>query len=290
METMNCTRSIARLCLLVLVLTSLPTPTLGFSDVRKGVTPFSTAIQSLKDKGVIEGYEDGTFKPTLRLNRAEFLKIIMESRGTETAGKKCFPDVREEWFAKYVCSAQAEGVIDGYPDGTFKPGRQINFAEASKILAKAYGQQIEQYSADWYEPFVRALEGSKAIPLSIETLEQQINRGEIAEMMWRLTEEKTEEPSKGYLNVKYPDVMINMASDEPQQAKSCADLKAFTEEASRENYYGRGIMMMDDVMAVPTMARSNMGVAESGVAQKSFSDTLGWRWGNTETSWTAKSS
>ena len=262
------------LCLFALILTSIPSNALGFNDVRSGVTPYSQAIQSLRDKGVVEGYTDGTFKPTARINRAEFLKIILESRGTELDGENCFPDVDDEWFAKYVCTAKKEDIIDGYPDGFFKPERAINFAEASKILSRAYGQSIDQYSPDWYEPFVRALETSKAIPLSVERLEQQVNRGEMAEMMWRLTEEKVNQPSKGYLNVKYPNVMINMASDVPQHASSCADIKAFTEEANRGGYYGGGIMMDGGIreMAVPMMG---MGMAESKSQEQmlTYSDT-----------------
>jgi inhibitor of cysteine peptidase len=246
----------------------------AFGDVRQGITPYSTAIQHLKEQGVIEGYKDGSFKPTARINRAEFLKIIIESKKEEVAGKNCFPDVTNEWFAAYVCTAQATGIIDGYPDGTFRPERSINFAEASKILSLAYGQDIQDHSPDWYEPFVRALENSKAIPLSVENLEQDISRGEMAEMMWRLTEEKTDQPSKGYLNVKYPEVMVNMASDSPQRASSCADLKAFTEESNRGFYGDFGIM--EDAIAMPmatTRAFSNSVSAEAGSAQKSYSET-----------------
>ncbi len=251
---MKLLRTTSTLCLVSLGIAVLPSPSLGFSDVRSGVTPYSQAIESLREKGVVEGYEDGTFKPTARLNRAEFLKIILESRGTEVKGEDCFPDVGDEWFARYVCAAKAEGIIDGYPDGTFQPSRAINFAEGSKILSNAYGQAIDQYSSDWYEPFVRALESSKAIPLSVERLEQEVNRGEMAEMMWRLTEGETGQPSKGYLNVKYPDVMINMASDEPQHASSCADLKAFTQEANRGGHFPMvDVMMMesDGAVAMP---------------------------------------
>ena len=270
---MQSLRTTARLCLCAIVLSALPAPALGFNDVRPGLTPYSEAIQFLQEEGVVEGYEDGTYKPTADINRAEFLKIILESRGIEVSGDKCFPDVRDQWFAEYVCAAKQEGIIEGYPDGTFKPEKAINFAEASKILARAYGQSIEEYSPDWYEPFVRALESSKAIPLSIEKLDQQVNRGEMAEMMWRLKEEKTDEPSKGYLNVKYPEVMVNMASDSPQRASSCADLKAFTEEASRG--YGNEYYMMDDAVAAPLGMGFGMAPmrAKSGVAQEMAMDT-----------------
>ncbi|PIQ76659.1 hypothetical protein COU78_05190 [Candidatus Peregrinibacteria bacterium CG10_big_fil_rev_8_21_14_0_10_49_24] len=264
----------ATLCILSLTATVFsPLSAEAFGDVRQGITPYSTAIQALKDKGVIEGYDDGTFKPTAHINRAEFLKIVMESRGKVSEGSRCFPDVTDEWFAGYVCTAKKEGIIDGYPNGFFKPEKSISFAEASKILSLAYEQDVEQNSPDWYEPFVRALENSNAIPLSVEKLEQTINRGEMAEMMWRLTEDKTDQPSKGYLNVKYPEVMVNMASDTPQRASSCADIKAFTEESNRGFYGNYGIM--EDAIAMPMAQMKSLPsmAPQAGASQMDYSET-----------------
>lgn len=272
---MNTRTHSAALCILTFTATAFsPISVRAFGDVRQGVTPYSTAIQTLKDKGIVEGYEDGTFKPTAYINRAEFLKIVLESRGKDTEGSDCFPDVSSQWFASYICTAQEEGIVNGYPDGFFKPERSISFAEAAKILSLAYEQDIDENSPDWYEPFVRALENSNAIPLSVENLEQTINRGEMAEMMWRLIEEKTDQPSKGYLNVKYPQVMVNMASDTPQRASSCADIKAFTEESNR-GFYGNNYGIMEDAVGMPMALTRSVpaSASQAEASQKSYSDT-----------------
>ncbi|OIO54688.1 hypothetical protein AUJ46_02595 [Candidatus Peregrinibacteria bacterium CG1_02_54_53] len=223
---------------------------LAFTDVRSGVTPYARAIEALKADGVIQGYDDGSFKPSLTINRAEFLKIILESRGGEFSGANCFPDVYDAWFAPYVCTAKEEGIVEGYPDGTFRPEQTITFVEAAKILSLAYRQQV-QSSGEWYEGYARALESSKAIPTSVAGLTNQVTRGEMAEMMWRLTEGITDQPTKGFLNVKYPSLAINLSSEQPQRAKSCADLEAFAEESQRSGMWGGERMMMDG-MAVPT--------------------------------------
>ena len=153
--------------LIALSLSLLPTVGIAFSDVSTS-TSYKTAIEALQTKGVIEGYADGTFKPASTINRAEFLKIVLESQDrTSIDGSNCFPDVRDEWYAKYVCTAKEEGVIEGYPDGLYKPDQNINFVEATKILSLAYKQPIQAFSPDWYEPYVRAIESSKAIPPSI---------------------------------------------------------------------------------------------------------------------------
>ena len=245
----------------------------GFSDVTSS-TPYREAVESLQERGVVEGYSDGTFQAGNTINRAEFLKIILEGREEDFAftGSDCFPDVdASDWFAQYVCKAKAEGIVSGYPDGFFRPERTINFVEAGKILALGFGQTIEQTSPDWYEPYARALESSKAIPPSINALDEFITRGEMAEMIWRLTENITSEPTKGYLNVKYPEVAINLAVDTPQTASSCADLRAFTEEALRT---GGGMMPMMRGMAesspAPMAAESDAGGAGG---TKSYSET-----------------
>ncbi|MBI3331753.1 beta-propeller domain-containing protein [Candidatus Peregrinibacteria bacterium] len=253
--------------LIALTASLLPSLAMGksFSDVSAS-TQYRTAIEALEEKGVIEGYSDGTFKANNNINRAEFLKIILEARSKEAATDKefaCFPDVQHEWFAEYVCRAKMEEIISGYPDGLFRPEQNINFPEAAKILTLAYYQPIEQYSADWYEPYVRALEGSKAIPPSVKRMEAKISRGEMVEMMWRLSEDVTDQPTKAYINVKYPEVAVNLALDVPQTAKSCVDLRAFVEEANRG---GRGGGPMMRNMAEDAVTAAQQGKAANETA------------------------
>src|SRR3989338_1514835 len=145
-------------------------------------------------------------------------------------GTDCFPDVKEEWFAPYVCTAKRDGIIAGYPDGAFKPEQPISFVEAAKILIKAYDLSPEG-GGEWYTPFVLALESGKAIPPSINALDRKITLGEMAEMMWRISEKKMDQPTKGLLNIKYPEAKINFASDRVQVAQSCADIRPLVSES-----------------------------------------------------------
>ncbi len=220
-------------------------PALAFSDVSAS-TKYSVAIKALEAKGVIKGYEDGTFKPGNRINRAEFLKIVIHAAYDQATIDellsrvkiKGFTDVMgDEWFAQDVYFATAKGIIGGYPDGSFRPNQDITFVEAAKIITLAYGQQAQGYG-EWYEPFARALESAKAIPPTVAALDRPITRGEMAEMIWRLSENRTDQPTKGFLNVKHPELSVNMASDDVQNAKSCVDLRAFATEAAAANTGG----------------------------------------------------
>lgn len=148
----------------------------------------SAGISVLTSVGAIEGNPDGTFRPNRTLNRAEFLKIALASspkvRVSSSDAADCFPDVsKDDWFAKYVCLAKKRGMVSGYPDGEFKPGRSVNYAEALKILSELY--DYVAFSADdepWYAGYVRAAQFNKtALPSSIK-YDRSLTRGQMARL------------------------------------------------------------------------------------------------------------
>lgn len=130
---------------LISILIVLPVSA-DFDDVYDS-HPVSEALEFLVDEDVVEGYSDGTFKPFQLINRAEYIKMIVEGIVGETPDedeyKECFEDVMEGWYMKYVCYAKEEGWIQGYVDGTFKPGDGITRAEAVKIIAEVLEWEVE---------------------------------------------------------------------------------------------------------------------------------------------------
>lgn len=119
-------------------------------------SPYQKAILNARERDLAEGYSDGTFRPLRSINRAEFTKIILNAIGKEPQGSHCFLDVKEEWFAEYVCAAKTIGIINGYPDETFKPQDNINVAEALKIVLNAFSIEVNDPEDDekWYTPYV----------------------------------------------------------------------------------------------------------------------------------------
>ncbi|MFC1616400.1 S-layer homology domain-containing protein [Patescibacteria group bacterium] len=181
----------------------------AFSDVPND-HHYATSIYWLSDQGVVEGYEDGTFKPEQNVNRAEFLKMLYETIGM--AGFEVdlpFPDVPDdEWYTQYVKEAYATRVINGYPDGTFKPDQNINFAEALKIVTNGFydvnslygdGNDYDWCLADfswiadngeWYWKYVYVADNFCLIPdylMGITAWEpgQTVTRGDMAELLYR---------------------------------------------------------------------------------------------------------
>ncbi|MDX9971142.1 MAG: S-layer homology domain-containing protein [Candidatus Gracilibacteria bacterium] len=193
-----------------------------FEDVDSN-SSYYNALSYLKEEGIVNGYEDNTFKPYNKINRAEFTKIIVESTTEDTdidnclayyanqtnAPAKIFSDViayfdetkSNDWFVKYVCVAKNKNYINGYPDGSFKPSQYINFVEAAKIIIKSRGIPMDETST-WYEVYVEQLDQGNAIPSTINSLGQDITRGEMAEMIFRLDNDIRDLPSNTFESLK----------------------------------------------------------------------------------------
>ena len=159
----------------------------SFSDIS--TYKYRQSIEELMRRGVVQGYADRTFKPEQQINRAEFLKIILESKklSFDTTQKNCFTDVKEKWFEKYICFALSQKLIEGYPDGLFRPEKNINYVEALKILYKSYGKQGKvDAKAYWFSHY---FEDIKEKEIALEELgnkyDHLLTRGEMTELLVR---------------------------------------------------------------------------------------------------------
>lgn len=117
-----------------------------FTDVESGHPNFE-AISYLKQHDMIEGYADGSFKPDGLVTRAELLKFLFEAQKiypSPAVYRACFKDVRDEWFAAYVCYGKAKGLLEDFTKKSFAPGENINAADGLKIITKAFNHEFVQ--------------------------------------------------------------------------------------------------------------------------------------------------
>ena len=95
-------------------------------------------IQQWMSKGLIGGYEDGTFQPDRAITRAEFIKLVNKAIGANKAGVVNFTDVSaDDWFYGELQLAMGAGYVGGFEDGTFRPNDTVTRAQAAAFIAKA---------------------------------------------------------------------------------------------------------------------------------------------------------
>lgn len=106
-------------------------------------------ITQWQEKGLISGYEDGTFKPDNSVTRAEFVIMLNKALGFTQKGNVTFSDVSANaWYYDAVAIAVEAGYCAGYEDGTFKPNATITRAEAAVMIAKAKELTANTEAAD----------------------------------------------------------------------------------------------------------------------------------------------
>ncbi len=115
------------------------------------------------------GYPEGTFMPQANITRAEVAAIIYrlmtpESRAKFSSADCMFSDVQAGmWFNTEVCTLVKAGIINGYPDGTFKPDRSITRAEFSSMIARMFSvsyvgnNAFEDINGHWAQSYMNIL-------------------------------------------------------------------------------------------------------------------------------------
>lgn len=115
-----------------------------FSDITW--YKYRDSIIYLTSRDVVKWYPDGTFWPNRDITRAELVKIILEwTKSNYGTWENCFPDVKKDRYAPYVCYAKEKKLIKWYPDGTFKPNQKVTIAEWLKITLAWFGAWINEW-------------------------------------------------------------------------------------------------------------------------------------------------
>ena len=104
---------------------------------------YNNAISTLTNAGILNGYPDGNFVPNGNITRAEFAAMAVRFFTDEEyeVEEDAFPDIADHWANYEINLAYAKEIIEGYPDGTFKPDQEITRAEAVTIVNRV----LERY-------------------------------------------------------------------------------------------------------------------------------------------------
>ncbi len=100
-------------------------------------------IRSALKTGIVHGYEDGSFKPNQFVSRAEFIVMLMNAlhpnAGAENLPNYSDSDVIGDWAKQAIALAAKSNLIQGYEDGTFRPGNPLTRAQLAVVLANVNG-------------------------------------------------------------------------------------------------------------------------------------------------------
>lgn len=165
----------------------------------------------------VEGYPDGTFKPSRTVTRAEMATLLARSGAAGATTGLGFPDVSEShWAANFVKQAQASGLMQGYPDGEFKLDQGISRAELAAIafnhlkLNELEENTFADVSAEhWASGIISALVKQGLMvgyPDGTFRPDQSVTRAEAVTIVNRLVERG---PLYNMAQPSWPDVMMD---------------------------------------------------------------------------------
>ena len=128
----------------------------AFTD-QSSIKVDSKVIDTLTEKNVIKGFEDGSFQPDKLVTRAQMAKMMFVLRtGSDDASyyAKDMTDTAGTWSNGYVKYCQAYGIVSGKSSSVFAPNAAVTTAEAAKMLLVYSGHDVQKdglTGAQWKE-------------------------------------------------------------------------------------------------------------------------------------------
>jgi spore germination protein YaaH len=109
----------------------------NFSDIKNHWA--NKEINLIAQKGIINGYEDGTFRPNENVTREEMATILYRLLKLEYSNDnfKSFSDVSSaKWSYNEITALSSIGILNGYEDNTFKPENNLSRGEMASLVQR----------------------------------------------------------------------------------------------------------------------------------------------------------
>ena len=115
-------------------------PMSGYTDLNMGEW-YHDGIHYCLDEGLMDGVDAGMFAPNATTSRAMIVTILWRLQGSpEVEAEETFTDVAPgDWYADAIAWAAAEGVAEGYEDGSFRPNDAITREQLAAMLWRYAG-------------------------------------------------------------------------------------------------------------------------------------------------------
>ena len=220
--------------------------------------PAKPALNTADHYAYLMGYPDGTVRPGGSITRAEattifFRLLTEESRSQFWATENRYSDVAAgQWYNNAVSTMTRAGIVNGYPDGTFRPNAPITRAEFAAMIArfdetaKSADTPFTDISGHWAENAIGKAYGNGWVEGSSKTVfcpESNLTRAETATLLNRVLHRLPEKESDLLANqIAWPDnpetfwgyLAIQEATNSHEYERK-ADGVHETQTAKREN-------------------------------------------------------
>lgn len=138
--------------LLCIVMTATVAYGAAFPDVDMA-DPKAEAIFDVSALGIMQGFEDGSFRADEPVTRAQFAKIAVAAMGIDNAAltNTVFSDVTSDhWASGFIKFASDSKLINGIGGGLFAPEEKVTLQEAAKIIVCVLGRSIQAEAKGGY--------------------------------------------------------------------------------------------------------------------------------------------
>ena len=198
----------------LLLLSALPLAGAAFTDEDKIRSDYKAAVAEMAEKKIINGFEDGSFKPSETLTRAQAAKILCvllegeEKANALTKTETGFADVpASHWAAKFVAYCAEKGIVAGVGDGKFNPDGKLSFAAFAKMLLVACGEDGAQFTGAEWTAAVKKAAPNAFLNYKIEEFsDRDLPRQQAAQLAWnaQFSREANEAATKDMESRPYP--------------------------------------------------------------------------------------
>ncbi|MBO0589155.1 S-layer homology domain-containing protein [Sporosarcina sp. E16_8] len=259
----------------------------SFSDV-KDTHQFYEAISSLTSRSIINGYEDGTYKPGQQISRAHAAKIMALALNLDTKNvvDPGFKDVKKDHpYYGHIAALVNAGIIKGYEDKTFKPTGNLTRAHVAQMLVLGFKLEEDKLSnlpfkdvnnKQWFANHIQTLFSNKITSGTTATTFSPnafVTRGQVASFIFK---------SESATKIEVPEVpevpeaeqkestLVNITADKVEFAEGTYAFPAILKDVfSASNLDAlKGAVVKYSVLNGTIVGISSIEIKASGTAEK----------------------
>ncbi len=153
-------------------------------------TKYEKAVYELVSSEIVNGFEDGTYRPNEYVTRAQLAKMLtialrinVDYSAYEKGGQFLLTDIENHWAYPYIKVGVENGIINGYDDKTFRPDNKVTYAESLTMMIRALGLENKMDEKIWPDSYTNeAYRIGLLINVDVNEndFNSAINRGETA--------------------------------------------------------------------------------------------------------------